>query len=59
MNASSFGAESAPAIPIGTAREIPSAIAWTAAVAACSGSFSPMRRATVAVALIETPIATA
>jgi hypothetical protein len=41
------------------ASEIPSATAWTAAVAACSGSFSPIRLATVAVAPIETPIATA
>jgi hypothetical protein len=32
---------------------------WPAACAAASGSFSPMRRETTAVAAIEMPIATA
>ena len=46
-------------IPIGMASAIPSPIAWTAADAAPSGSFYPVRRATGAVAPNETPIATA
>ncbi len=57
--ASRRGASVAPAMPMGTATAIPSAIDWTAAAAARSGSFSPMRRATVAMAPIDSPIATA
>ena len=49
----------APIVPMATTTSTPSAIACTAARAAPSGSFSPMRRATVAVAPIDRPIATA
>ena len=51
------GAKTAPRIPIGTAAAMPSAIDCTADRAAPSGSFSPIRRATVAAAPIESPIA--
>jgi hypothetical protein len=59
MRARSRGARSAPAIPRGTAIRTPSAIACTAVRAALSRSRSPMRRATIAVAAIERPIASA
>ncbi len=57
MNARRRGARSAPATPSGTARRTPRAIACTAVRAALSRSRSPMRRATMAVAAIERPIA--
>ena len=59
MSARSRGANSAPRIPIGTATAMPRPIDCTAARAAPSGFFSPIRRATVAAAPIESPIATA
>jgi len=42
-----------------TATAKPMAIAWTAATAAPAGSFSPMRRATIAVVDMLKPMATA
>ena len=51
------GARLTPTIPITTATAMPSAIPWTAASAAPSTFFSPMRRATIAVTPIESPIA--
>ena len=58
MAASSLGANAAPAMLIAAAATIPAASPCTAAVAAPSGSFSPIRRATIAVIDIENPIAT-
>ena len=59
MAPSSAGAAIAPATPIASDTPTPSAIACTAARAAPSRSFSPMRRATVAVAPMHSPIASA
>ena len=59
ISASVGRANEKPSRPTGTATSRPSAIACTAAIAAPSGSFSPMRRATVAVAPMPSPIATA
>ena len=56
---SSGRAKTKPRMPSGTATHSPSTIACTAALAAPSGSCSPIRRATIAVAPIPRPIATA
>ena len=53
------GPNAMPTAPIRMATPIPRIIACTALSAARSGSFSPMRRATVAAAPIERPIASA
>ena len=52
------GASQKPGIPISAAREMPSRIACIPAVAAPRGSFSPVRRATIAVVDMLTPMAT-
>ena len=57
ISASSAGAYHAPATPMIADTTTPSAMACTAALAAPSGSCSPMRRATIAVAPIDSPIA--
>jgi hypothetical protein len=56
---SSAGAYSAPMTPTMTETTRPSAIDWIAARAAASRSFSPIRRATVAAAPIDRPMALA
>ena len=56
---SSCGPNSTPMAPMIAAIPIPRMIACTAVSAARSGSFSPMRRATVAAAPIERPMASA
>src|ERR1022692_767718 len=57
ISPSNRGANSAPKIPAATEIAMPQPIAWTDAMAAPSGSFSPMRRATVAVPATLRPIA--
>ena len=57
ISASSAGAYQAPATPMMADTTTPIAMACTAAVAAPSASCSPMRRATIAVAPIDNPIA--
>ena len=59
INRSNAGAYATPNRPTGTAISTPSRIACTAARAAPSPSFSPIRRATIAVAPALRPIATA
>ena len=59
MSASSSGANHAPTIAIGMETTIPSRIDCTAARAAPSGFFSPMRRATIAVAPMPSPMPSA
>ena len=59
MRRSSSGAKYAPSAATSVETNTPSAMAWTAAALAASGSFSPMRRATVAVAAIAKPSAIA
>ena len=58
INANSVGAHGAAANAIVPAMMTPSSSDWPAARAAPSGSCSPVRRATIAVAPIESPIAT-
>lgn len=55
----SCGANQAPVPLMIAATTTPTPIIWTAAVAAPSLSFSPTRRATIAVAPADSPIATA
>jgi len=57
MRASRRGANTPPITPVTAATITPSAIPCTAASAAPSVFFSPMRRATMAVTPIESPIA--
>jgi hypothetical protein len=57
ITASRRGASATPTTPITTATISPSAIPCTAASAAASAFFSPMRRATTAVTPIDSPIA--
>ena len=59
INCSNAGAYATPNTPTGTATSTPSRIACTAARAAPSPSFSPIRLATIAVAPALSPIATA
>jgi hypothetical protein len=59
MSASRRGANTAPATPITVDSASPSASTCTAARAAPSRSFSPMRRAIIAVAPMLSPIASA
>ncbi len=59
MAPSSAGAVMMPVTPTASETASPSAIDCTAARAAPSGSFSPMRRATVAVAPMLNPMASA
>ena len=56
---SSVGAVAIATAPTTTPASTPTRIDWTAARAAASGFFSPMRLDTVAVAPIDSPIATA
>ena len=57
MRPSSRGAKLAPSAPMTTATITPRAMPCVAASAAPAGFFSPMRRATIAVTPIESPIA--
>src|ERR1700722_3972905 len=59
IHSSSFGARNTHGSPTMNVITKPSTIACTAATAAPSGSFSPMRRATIAVVDIESPSPTA
>ncbi len=59
MSARSCGAKTMPMPPNSRASAAPSRMACTAARAAPSASFSPMRRATMAVAPMLSPIAMA
>jgi hypothetical protein len=56
MNTSTSGAKTAPSTPSGTEPSTPRSTACTATDAAPSGFFSPIRRATVAVAAMASPI---
>ena len=58
MSRSNCGAYMAPKIPVTMETATPHKMACTAATDAPSGSFSPMRRATVAVAAMARPRAT-
>src|SRR6266571_8578690 len=53
----SFGARRTPATAMNAAAITPSAMPCTAASAAPAGFFSPMRRATIAVTPMDSPIA--
>ena len=57
MTPRSVGASSTPTTAMIAAAITPSAMPCTAASAAASGFFSPMRRATIAVTPIDNPIA--
>ena len=59
ISRSSAAANPPPSNASGRANSTPRMMAWTAARAAPSGCFSPMRRATIAVAPMPSPIQSA